>query len=226
MSRPRGIELAGVLLLAAVLAFVAARSLSSDGRSSGRPVATARVRTVTVASTRAGSGARSSSAQAGSDPSARSAMGAVDAAVGYLELVDDPTSRPSAATELRAMTLPPLTGSAERAIAATATLAGQWRADGAGFARGWSLGWRVLSSAPGRARVAIWTMGTVASRAEVIAPDWSTTTCAMRWSAGRWKVASAQTRPGPTPPQPGADRAAVEAFVQSASSFRMFSNAT
>jgi hypothetical protein len=225
MTRPGGLELAGVVVIAAVVAFVAARALSSDGQPAERHAVTQRARTVTVASAPTATSLRSASAPSGSEPRGNSAMGAVDAAVAYLALVDDPTPRASASADLRAMTLPPLTMSAERAVAATKVLAGRLGAGGAGFVRGWSLGWRVLFFAPGRARAAIWTMGTVASPAEVIAPDWSTTTCVLRWTAGGWKVASAQTRPGPTPPSPGSGRAAVAAFVRSASSFQAFSHA-
>jgi hypothetical protein len=156
---------------------------------------------------------------------AGSATRAVDAAVAYLDLVDDPASVADASRSLTAITLQPLTTTAEKAVGAVTALAQRLDSHGAVFLRGWRLGWSIRSLTRQRAQVAIWTMGTVAGTVEVIAPVWSTTTCALRWSSGRWKVTSAQTSPGPTPPTPEASHYLVAKFVRAASRFQAFTNA-
>ncbi len=98
-------------------------------------------------------------------------------------------------------------------------------ASGATFTQGWRLGYRVDAYSPSRARVQIWTMGVMAGAAGVLAPAYSTTTCALRWSDDAWKVAAAQTTPGPTPPPDDSDPGAVTAFASAAARFRPFQDA-
>jgi hypothetical protein len=150
---------------------------------------------------------------------------AVVAADGYLRALDPATTEGSSLVTLRAITLPRLTSQALRARAAAVTVAREASASGAGFMRGWQLGWRVISYTPPVARVAIWTMGLAAAPNEVVAPDWSTTLCTLRRVGRAWRVQEAATSPGPTPPSDGSDRAAVAAFARAAATFNSFNDA-
>ena len=147
------------------------------------------------------------------------------AAASYLRLLDQASIAPGTLARLRALTLAPLTAQALAAEAASAALARRISFTGRAFIGGWRLGWQVASYTPTTARVAVWTMGMVERAGEVVAPDWSTTACTLRWSAGGWKVSAAQTGSGPTPPSDGTDPAAVTAFVHSASVFHPFTDA-
>lgn len=156
---------------------------------------------------------------------AHSERGAVAAAASYLRLLDEGSVAAGTLARLRAMTSPPLTAQALAAEAASAALARRISFTGRAFFGGWRLGWRLDSYTSSTARAAVWTMGMVESAGEVVAPDWSTTVCTLRWSRGVWKVFAAQTSSGPTPPSDGTDRAAVLSFVRSASTFHSFADA-
>lgn len=147
------------------------------------------------------------------------------AAASYLRLLDQASVAAGTLARLRALTLAPLTAQALRAEAASAALARRISFTGRAFLGGWRLGWQVASYTPATARVAVWTMGMVESAREVVAPDWSTTVCTLRWSAGAWKVSSARASAGPTPPSDGTEPAAVTAFARSASVFHRFDDA-
>lgn len=156
----------------------------------------------------------------------RSANGAVSAAADYLQLLDGTAPPAARSAGLRAVTVAPLTSQALRAASATVALTDRLSARGPAVIDGWRLGWRVLSYTPHRAQVAIWTMGIAASPALVLSPDWSTTTCTVKWSEDSWRVATAQTSAGPTPPAAGAGRSVIAGFARSASRFEEFGDAS
>ena len=159
---------------------------------------------------------------------ARSPEGAVAAASNYLDALEQALSAGSArwGEVARALTVAPLTGQALSAEAAAGAIAHKVASAGTPtFIRGWGLGYRVDSYSPGSARVQVWTAGVMVGGAGVVAPEYSTTVCTLRWLDGDWKLAAAQSTPGPTPPVDGSDPAAVSAFASSATRFEPFSDA-
>jgi hypothetical protein len=212
----RGVAYSGAVALAAAVAYVVTDRVLARARHITRPRSPA-----PLVLPQAGGGARR---EPSADADSRSAIGAVDTAVKYLKAFDHPLSHGDAVRFLRGITLAPLTVGADRGLSAVMKLEARLAGNKAGFVQGWTLGWRLESASPQVAQVEIWTMGTVVSRVEVLAPYWSTTTCLLRWSHDRWKVAAASSAPGPTPPSRGASAAAIESFVRSASSFHPFAD--
>jgi hypothetical protein len=159
-------------------------------------------------------------------PAPRAAeVGAVAVAAAYLRALEPESTGGSPRVAVSEITSPPLTAQAVRAHSAAAALTERISAGGTGFARGWQLGWRLLSANYSRARVAIWAMGIVAAPSAMLAPDWSTTVCTLRWADGGWRVQAASTIAGPTPPVDGSDRPAVVAFARAAQRFEEFTSA-
>jgi hypothetical protein len=154
-----------------------------------------------------------------------SPQAAVAVAARYLEVLDEASRSRATSSQLRALTLPPLTQQALRVEAVSAALKQRLSDPGAAFVRGWRLGWRVISFTPRHARIGLWAMGTVQSSQEVLPPNYSTTLCALRLTGGGWRVFAAATKPGPTPPADGSDHRAVISFVRQANRFQPFSDA-
>lgn len=151
--------------------------------------------------------------------------GAATAAAHYLELLDDASPSGTTSQELRALTLPPLTQEAIRGESLGAAIKQRLNRAGRAFVAGWRLGWRAVSYAPAAAHIAVWAMGMVQSRGEVVAAQYSTTFCWLRWTDGRWKVFAARTVDGPSPAIDGSDPSVVVAFVREANRFRPFTDA-
>ncbi|MGH2873584.1 MAG: hypothetical protein ACRDL5_14130 [Solirubrobacteraceae bacterium] len=196
--------------------------LGASGRSA--PTATS------IASTQTGSTSTRSSesgpaAAEGQGGSVRSPVAAITTAVSYLAALEPATASTGPQVAIQALTSGPLTARALRAQASAALLERRIGAGGPAFMRGWPLGYRILSASGDPVRVAIWTMGLVASHTELVSPQWSTTTCTLGWRHGHWRVLAASTASGPTPPAAGSSRAAVDAFVAAASAFRDFGDA-
>jgi hypothetical protein len=154
-----------------------------------------------------------------------SPQGAASAAALYLQVLDDASSSRAISRQLRALSLPPLTAKAVRVEAASAALKAKLSDQGPSFVQGWRLGWRVFSFNPRVARIAVWAMGMVQGPREVLAPDYSTTLCTLRWTGGRWRVFAAATNPGPVPPIDGSNHSAVALFVREANRFRPLTDA-
>jgi hypothetical protein len=154
-------------------------------------------------------------------PRRPSTLDAVGAAADYLHLLANPS--PSASMTLRRLTLPPLTRQALRAERAAADA--KRRLPPGAFARGWDLGWRVDVASHRTTTVAIWTVGMVAGSTGAVPPDWSTTVCELRLAGGRWRISSAHTTSGPTPPNAGASSSVAGQFARGASSFHPFTDA-
>jgi hypothetical protein len=163
--------------------------------------------------------------QASRPQSPYSRLAAVAAAARYLHALDPAPPSTARQVRLRELTAAPFTAEALRAQASAASLAQQLSRRGPTFMRGWLLGYRLVSYTRARARVAIWTVGLVASPAEVVAPQWSTTVCTLVWADGSWRVSDAQVTSGPTPPSAGADPAATAEFARAADPYRSFSDA-
>ena len=65
----------------------------------------------------------------------------------------------------------------------------------------------------------------LASAVGVVPPDFSTTTCELRWVDGDWKVSGARVSEGPTPPSSVASGAApAAAFAVAARRFSSYSD--
>jgi hypothetical protein len=150
---------------------------------------------------------------------------AVASAAAYLRFLDSASDTAATITGLREVTGPGFSGQALEAESQRAALVREIAQSGASFVRGWRLGYRLDSYGPGSARVSVWSMGMAQSRLEVIAPDFSTTVCRLRWDGRRWRVVGARVVQGPTPPLDGSDPAAVSTFVRVASSFQSFPDA-
>lgn len=160
---------------------------------------------------------------------AHSRRGAAAAAANYLAALEQalPAGAASWSSAVRALTVAPLTAQALDARGASTAIAARIAASaGPAFIRGWRLGYRIDSYTPSRARVAVWTVGLVASVAQVVPAEYSSTECTLRWLSGDWKVARARTTPGPTPPADASDAAAVEAFARAALAFRSYGDAS
>jgi hypothetical protein len=151
--------------------------------------------------------------------SGRSAPAAVAAAARYLDALSS-APRVGGAATVRALTTGGLTPRALRAAAVGALIARRLSARGPVFMRGWLVGYRIVAAARDRVRVAVWTMGLLASQQEVVEPQWSTTLCTLIRVAGAWKLTDARTTAGPTPPEAGSSPSKVAGFVRAASGFR------
>jgi hypothetical protein len=80
---------------------------------------------------------------------------------------------------------------------------------------GWPLGFRVIHFARSHATVAIWHLDIGASSAlGLMDTQYTTTTYALRWVGGRWRVAAASSIAGPTPPPATAPPAEVNEFAR------------
>jgi hypothetical protein len=211
MTRARTL---GIGLIAALAGYALVQATLGGGDSHARELS----RTMTRSAAAAGSRLTPVSYGAVAAPST---TGAVAAATRFLQLLDDSTT--GADPALRALTLPPLTAQALRGEA-TATAFKRRLGPGV-FIHGWRLGWAVDSSPPGTATVAIWTVGVVAGTRVISPPVWSTTTCRMRVVDGEWRVAAANTVPGPTPPASRTDWAAAALFAPAADRFHVFGDA-
>lgn len=219
MRPPRRIAWTAVIAAAAVLGYVvvelavgagASRHMSPETASqSARP---SRIRT---------SGRRVVETPIGE----RSPQGAVVSAAAYLGLLDAASETPQTVSRLRAATAPSFAGRALQAESEAVALSQRLARSGPAFVRGWRLGYRVDAYSPGIARVAVWAMGMVQSRLEVLSPQFSTTLCTLRWIEGGWRVVAARTNPGPTPPPDGSDPSAVSAFVRKANGYEAFGDA-
>lgn len=115
----------------------------------------------------AGSGSRQSPRppQSRQPQPAHSRLAAVAAAASYLHALDPAPPTASRQSRLRELTAGPFATQALRAQASTAALARSLARGGPAFMHGWLLGYRILSYARARARVAVWTVGLVASAA-------------------------------------------------------------
>ncbi len=216
MSRPRLIAL---VLLAVVVGYGAVQLLIGGGHGDTAKPA------VTSSTTGTTSGFRDG--RSGADRPAGAAVRprwpvTVAVADRYLQLLDDPST--AAAAALKVVTVAPLRA---RALGAEAAATSLRRGFPRGtFAGGWRLGWRIEKTAPRRSTVAIWTVGLVAGPGEVIAPYWSTTVCTLRLIGGSWRISSAHTLPGPTPPTPDSPQSAIGRFARAADTFHQFGDAT
>jgi hypothetical protein len=207
--------IAGTLLTAALVGYPLAQLAFGTGHSA---------HTTTQAGARAG---RQTSRQPQTDQPRhrRSQLAAVATAASYLHALDPAPASAVRQSRLRDLTAARFTAEALRAQASAAALAEQLSRRGPTFMRGWLLGYRVRSYTPARTRVAVWTVGLVASAAEVVAPQWSTTVCTLIWSRGSWRVSGARVTGGPTPPTDAAGAAAATAFARSADRYQSLSDA-
>lgn len=218
MITTRGVLSVALLVGVAALGYLAGERLLAASTPSGRDqprTGLARPRARTAGVSRATSSSLNPTAQ-------RAPRGAVATAATYLELLDRTSIMPGTGARLDAITLSPLTAQALAAAAAGGELLVRLARWGPAFVRGWRLGYSVESYSPALARVAIWAMGIVQSAREVLAPQYSTTMCTLRWVDGGWRVAAARTVAGPTPRLDGSDPAAVAAFARSADRFHAF----
>jgi hypothetical protein len=198
----------GIGLIAALVGYAFVQvAHGGDGRARELSVRSAPARAI-------GTGSRASS----TDVAAPSTEGAVAVASLFLQLLDDASI--SADAQLRELTVPPLTAQALRGEAAATSF--KRRFGSRAFIHGWPLGWRVVSSRPAAATIAVWTVGFVAGAQLMAPPYWSTTTCELRVIDGRWRVVGANTAPGPTPPPATTDLAAGAQFAQAANRFHVF----
>jgi hypothetical protein len=238
VSRVRAVLLA---VAAVLLGYLLAHTLAGGGRHTDR-TSSAAARARARADTSVGIAPRTATART-STPGpgpwrvlggvplgfARSERGAVAAAGNYLTVLSRALT-PGAAfwweRAVRALTLAPLTARALSGSAASATIARRLQRSGSSFYLGsWLLGYRVLAYSRSRARVALWSVGMLASAAGVVPPAFSTTTCELRWASGDWKVSGARVSDGPTPPSSAASGAApVAAFAVAARRFSPYSD--
>lgn len=135
---------------------------------------------------------------------ARSTVGAVAAATGYVTtgqlLLDvDPLAAEAAVRQMAS------TATADAQVADTLAKLAAARAalsEGTGpirFTQA-ALAWRLDSYTQRRARVAVWSVG-VLSRLDVAPPQasWSTSTLDLVWETGDWRIRSETITPGPAP---------------------------
>jgi hypothetical protein len=159
----------------------------------------------------------------------RSERGAVAAAGNYVTVLSralTPGAPFSWAQAIRALTVVPLTSRALSGSAAGARIADRFAQSRSSFyLRSWLLGYQIQSYFPTRARVALWNVGVVTSALGVVPPDFSTTTCQLRWIGGDWKVSEVRVSEGPTPPSsPAGSAAQALAFAAAARRFATYTN--
>jgi hypothetical protein len=216
--RPRTLAWIAALAAAVLAGYALARLALASGQHAHARARSTRAR---PAATAKPSGARSPATMA-ARPSVHAALGAAATAVSYLRALEPAPASASRQALLRALTLPPLTNQALQAQATGAAVWQRLSARGPVLMRGWTLGYRVDSYTRSRARVTVWTMGLVASATEVVAPQWSTTVCELRFTDRAWRVAAAEATSGPTPPQAPSSPVAVASFARAAAAFRRF----
>jgi hypothetical protein len=216
MSAGRRLLYALVLVLVALVSYSFVEAVGQGGRSNQARPSRSLPRSAAATPSTQATPAR------GSTDSPR---GAASAAALYLQVLDNASRSAATSRQLRALTLPPLTGTALQVEAASAALKAKLSQPGPAFIRGWRLGWRALSFEPHAARIAVWAMGMVQSPHAVLTPNYSTTVCTLHWTDGRWRVSAAATKPGPAPPTDGSDHSAVASFVREANRFRPFADA-
>lgn len=84
-----------------------------------------------------------------------------------------------------------------------------------GSLEGWPLAFRLDAFHSSHAVVSIWYLDTAASTAlDLVSADYATTTYALGWIRGAWRIEGAHTAPGPTPPGTGARAAQVDGFAR------------
>jgi hypothetical protein len=211
---------------AVLLGYLVAHALLGDGPR--RPPAAARGPGVAVASppARPGPWRAVSGIPVGF---ARSEAGAVAAASNYLIVLSRalaPGAPWSWTRAIRALTIAPLSARALRASATSEAIARRFQRSGASVYLGsWLLGYRAQSYSPARARVEVWNVGVTDSPLGVVGPDYSTTTCTLRWVGGDWKVSDARVSAGPTPPpSPQASATHAAAFAAAARQFTPYTD--
>lgn len=158
---------------------------------------------------------------------AHSEHGAVAAAGNYLTVLSralTPGARFSWTEAVRALTVAPLTARMLGGTSASAMMERKLAQSGAAFFfRSWLLGYRVRSYSSALAQVALWNMGVMVSALGVVPPDYSTTTCVLRWTGGDWKVSDSRVSQGPTPPSsPAITVAQAAAFAAAAHQFASY----
>ena len=234
MSRVRALLLAAAAVL---LGYLLGHTLADGGHHTDRTSSAAARARGRAGTTAVGIAARTATART-STPGpgpwrvlggvpvgfARSERGAVAAAGNYLTVLSRALT-PGAAfwweRAVRALTIAPLTAHALSGSAASATIARRLQRSGSSFYLGsWLVGYRLLAYARSRARVALWSVGVLSSAVGVLPPEFSTTTCELRWAGGDWKVSGARVSDGPTPPSSLASGAApAVAFALAARRF-------
>ena len=84
-----------------------------------------------------------------------------------------------------------------------------------GSLEGWPLAFRLDGFHGSHAVVSIWYLDTAASTAlDLVSADYATTTYALAWIRGAWRIEDAHTAPGPTPPRADARAAQVDGFAR------------
>lgn len=159
---------------------------------------------------------------------ARTPSGAVAAAVNYVSVLERtliPGARWTWTQAIRTLTTQPLEARALAGEAASDRIQAQLAHPGPSFMGSWPLGYRLLSFTHVRARVAIWTVGAMASPSGTVPATFSTTTCRLVWTGRDWKIADADASAGPTPPGAGASATQVLGFVGDARAFTAFGDA-
>jgi len=156
---------------------------------------------------------------------ARTPPGAVAAAVNYLNVLERaliPGARWTWSQAIRTLTTRPLEARALAGQAASDRIKAQLAHPSPSYLGSWPLGYWLLSFTRARARVAIWTVGAMASPSGSVPATFSTTTCRLVWTGGDWKIADAEATAGPTPPAAGASVTQVLGFVGDARAFTGF----
>jgi hypothetical protein len=221
LTRARAYLLAAPV--AALLGYLAVHALVGGGERD-RPSAATRAASRTVPS-RPVSPALGPVGLVGAIPVgfAHSQRGAVAAAGNYLTVLSralSPAARSSWPQAVRVLTVAPLRARALQGAAASASIARRLARSGSSFYLGsWLLGYRVAAYSPSRARVALWNFGVMSSAFGVVPPDYSTTTCVLRWAGGDWKLSDARVSAGPTPPSAATTRVRALEFAAAARRF-------
>jgi hypothetical protein len=84
-----------------------------------------------------------------------------------------------------------------------------------GALEGWPLAFRLDAFHGSHAVVSIWQLDTAASTAlNLVSTDYATTTYALAWIRGTWRIETARTTAGPTPPTASAPPAQVVGFAR------------
>jgi len=222
VTRARAYRFGVAALIAGLVGFLAARELSRPAARVPSPRAAAQ--TATAAKT------TSSRGSAGSTDGirltfARTPSGAAAAAVNYLNVLEQaliPGARWTWTQAIRALTTQPLEARALAGQTASDLIKAQLAHPGPSFMGSWPLGYRLVSFTRVRARVAIWTVGAMASPAGTVPATFSTTICRLVWTDGGWKVAGAEGTAGPTPPSVSATATDILGFVRAARAFTGF----
>jgi hypothetical protein len=160
--------------------------------------------------------------------SADSPPGAAEAATKYLRLLAETAAGGTADSRqsVSAMTTGPLKSELEQGLP-TLTRALRVRLQSAAAPTafdGWPLGYKITSFSTKAAIVSVWHLDLAASSAlGVMATDYATTTYDVRWLASSWRIDSAATVPGPTPPPPNAQPTEIDHFAKALQGFSGYS---